>query len=263
MSKKVLFFDIDGTILSDITRKIPMSAIKALEKARENGHLLFVNTGRTYCALPKDILEMAFHGFLCGCGTYLTYGDKVLFRSSISKERGVAILDKMEECYIDGVCEGLEDLYFPKAESRCEKLEIDRKRISQRGLGNQFYIEERNFIYDKIFIHIDEKSKKQDFFDFIAPDMDIIDRENSQYECTQKGLSKATACDMILKEFSSSIEDAYVFGDSSNDLTMFQFAKHTIAMGAHSPVLKPYTEFITKTVEDDGIEYAMKHFGLV
>lgn len=186
MSKKVLFFDIDGTILSDITRKIPKSAIRALEKARENGHLLFINTGRTYCALPKELMETVFHGFLCGCGTYLTYGDKVLFQSSISKDRGDAILDKMEECNIDGVCEGLEDVYFPKAVSRNKKLENDRKRITQRGLGNQFYLEERNFIYDKIFIHIDEKSKKQEFFDFIAPDMDVIDRENNQYECTQK-----------------------------------------------------------------------------
>lgn len=32
-----LFFDIDGTILSEITHKIPESALEALHKAQENG----------------------------------------------------------------------------------------------------------------------------------------------------------------------------------------------------------------------------------
>ena len=33
-----LFFDIDGTILSEITHEIPESALVALRKAQENGH---------------------------------------------------------------------------------------------------------------------------------------------------------------------------------------------------------------------------------
>ena len=41
-----LFFDIDGTILSEITHEIPESALVALRKAQENGHKTFINTGR-------------------------------------------------------------------------------------------------------------------------------------------------------------------------------------------------------------------------
>lgn len=40
-------------------------------------------------------------------------------------------------------------------------------------------------------------------------------------------------------------------------------AGHAIAMGAHDQVLEPYTEFVTKTVEEDGIAYAMKKYGLI
>ena len=58
-------------------------------------------------------------------------------------------------------------------------------------------------------------------------------------------------------------EDAYVFGDSSNDLAMFQAVPHTVAMGVHDPILDPYTEFVTRTVEEDGVEYAMEHYGLI
>ena len=62
--------------------------------------------------------------------------------------------------------------------------------------------------------------------------------------------------------FQMKLEDAYVFGDSSNDLAMFQYVKHAVAMGHHDPVLEPYTEFITRTVEEDGLAFAMKHYGL-
>ena len=58
-------------------------------------------------------------------------------------------------------------------------------------------------------------------------------------------------------------EQAYVFGDSSNDLAMFEFAVHAVAMGEHDPILDPYTEFVTKAVEEDGIAHALKHYALI
>ena len=55
----------------------------------------------------------------------------------------------------------------------------------------------------------------------------------------------------------------YVFGDSSSDLAMFEYADHAVAMGEHAEVLEPYTEYVTKTVEEDGIFHAMRHYGLI
>lgn len=52
MEKSVLFFDIDGTLLSEKTKVIPESAMGALDKAKKEGHLLFINTGRTVCSIP-------------------------------------------------------------------------------------------------------------------------------------------------------------------------------------------------------------------
>ena len=68
-----LFFDIDGTILSETTHEIPESALVALRKAQENGHKTFINTGRTICSVPLMIKRIPFDGFLCGCGTHLVY----------------------------------------------------------------------------------------------------------------------------------------------------------------------------------------------
>ena len=79
----------------------------------------------------------------------------------------------------------------------------------------------------------------------------------------QKGFSKATACQFIMEKYGLDASRAYVFGDSSNDLAMFEYAEHAIAMGRHDSVLDPHAEFVTKTVENDGIAYAMKHYGLI
>lgn len=41
-NKKILFFDIDGTLLTPHPFKVPESTSLALTKAHENGHLLFI-----------------------------------------------------------------------------------------------------------------------------------------------------------------------------------------------------------------------------
>lgn len=55
MKKAALFFDIDGTILSEETKEIPKSAIEALLEVKKKGHLLFINTGRTMCSIPAEL----------------------------------------------------------------------------------------------------------------------------------------------------------------------------------------------------------------
>ena len=46
-----LFFDIDDTLIGGLTGTIPESALEALKKVKEQGHEIFINTGRTICSL--------------------------------------------------------------------------------------------------------------------------------------------------------------------------------------------------------------------
>lgn len=263
MERSVLFFDIDGTLLSEITGKIPKSAVEALKAAKKAGHLLFINTGRTISSLPAEIRSFPFDGFLCGCGTCIVYHDEILFSHSLSKKRGKAIIEKVSECNLGGVAEGPEDVYFPGHISRFDKLETTRRYFREKGMGIECSIESGNFIYDKLFIYADEKSDLETFLAFISEDMEAMARGGNAYEVIQKEYSKATACAFIMDKLGIPKDRAYVFGDSSNDLAMFEFADHAVALGNHAEVLKPYTEFVTKTVEKDGIAYAMQHYGLI
>ena len=50
-TNKIMFFDIDGTILSETTHTIPKSTVEGLQKAKEQGHLIFINTGRPFSSI--------------------------------------------------------------------------------------------------------------------------------------------------------------------------------------------------------------------
>ena len=67
--RKLVFFDIDGTLIDGPTHQIPQSAVEAIRKLRENGHLAFINTGRTLVSIEPRIREIGFDGLVCGCGT--------------------------------------------------------------------------------------------------------------------------------------------------------------------------------------------------
>lgn len=261
--QSALFFDIDGTLLSEKTREIPGSTMRALKEASQNGHTVFVNTGRTLCSVPVKIKSMGFDGLLCGCGTYILYHNEVLLEHPIPEERGYRYIDAMKEYRIDGFLEGTEDVYFSERISRFDNVESTRRYMASMGLGVEKAYEKKGLRYDKILIRTDKDSKKDAFFDAIAEDLMPLDRQGGVYECIQKDYSKATAIEFIRRYLGLERDQIYVFGDSSNDLSMFEYAVHAVAMGEHDPVLEPYTEYITDTVEDDGIEKAMRHYGLI
>ena len=73
----------------------------------------------------------------------------------------------------------------------------------------------------------------------------------------------ASAIEWILKQYGIALEDAWVFGDSMNDLSMFQYVPNAVVMGKHDAGLESYATFTAKTVEEDGIYRAMEELGLL
>jgi len=68
MKRKALFFDIDGTLLTDGTKVLPQSAEEAIKKARAAGHMVFINTGRSRILMQELEGRIEVDGYLCGCG---------------------------------------------------------------------------------------------------------------------------------------------------------------------------------------------------
>ena len=102
MERKALFFDVDGTLFSEITRAVPESAVRAVQKARSLGHVVFINSGRVYCMLDFLNKLVETDGFLCGCGTRILVRGRTEYAYTIPHERGKEIKKSLVKYRMDG-----------------------------------------------------------------------------------------------------------------------------------------------------------------
>ena len=75
---KLIFLDVDGTLTPPGGYEPPESALRAVKKARELGHKVFLCSGRNY-GMIKPLMKFGFDGGIASCGGYVYTGDKVLY----------------------------------------------------------------------------------------------------------------------------------------------------------------------------------------
>ena len=256
--RKVLFFDIDETLLSHKTFAIPESTKNALRKAKENGHLIFINTGRTKSLIGDDIKELGFDGYVCGCGTYIEVNNKVLYNNIVNKENYNAILEGLKKYKLNCVLEGEEAIYVD------ENAEDD---FLLSNLRKQNYpvkpYDLENMKFNKMLIRYDDNKYIDSFCEDIKDIFDYIDHGKGTRELVPIGHSKGSGIDFLVKHFNVDIEDTFAFGDSNNDIPMLEHVKNSIVMGNGNPELFEKATFVTKHIDEDGIEHAMKHFNII
>ena len=97
----------------------------------------------------------------------------------------------------------------------------------------------------------------------LSPYYTCIDRGGGMIEYVLKGYSKAAGLAAMLRDLGASREQAYAIGDSTNDLPMFEAARHTAALGDGMPELQAKAEYITAPVLENGLEQALKHWKLI
>lgn len=261
MKKCILFFDIDGTILSEKTNEISEDTKNAMQKAREHGHLLFINTGRTKAELDTRILSVPVDGFVCGCGTYIEYQKELLLQAELLKDLQTEIRSDINLCHLDVCYEGLEHVYL----DRTSKNPIIKNLLINMTAHNLPLRDssDNDINFTKFTIWTNKESNYEYFYNKYHSLFTFIDRGNQFYEVVPANYSKATGIDFLLKHFSIPLQNAYAFGDSMNDLPMLLFVPNSVAMGNASDEIKKQVSYITKDVDDFGISHALKHFGLL
>jgi len=85
MKQKVVFLDVDGTIVND-KGIIPESAKQAIRTAVENGHKLVVCSGRSRFQLPQMLLDLGFSGMVTAAGAQVTADGKEIYHAVIDEE---------------------------------------------------------------------------------------------------------------------------------------------------------------------------------
>lgn len=262
MKTNIIFFDIDGTLFNEKTYTIPDSAKAALKKVQENGHLIFINTGRTIIGIDDCVKELNFDGYICGCGTYIEFKNKELLHRDLGVNLSKQIADKLREYNIDAILEGKNDIYYDINIYSEEVL-----RIKERHIKEEFYkgktFDDPKINFDKLVIWTNKNSDFERFHEDFKDIFEFIHRGEGFYELVPFGFSKASGIEYLIQHLDINHKNTYAIGDSTNDLAMLKYVQNSIAMGNSTPILFDLVSFVTKDIEEDGIYYALKHYNII
>lgn len=75
--------------------------------------------------------------------------------------------------------------------------------------------------------------------------------------------SKAVGIREMLKRLDFNIEDAYAFGDGLNDIEMLQEVGTGVAMENGRDEVKAIADFVTDSVDNDGVLKGLQRLGLL
>lgn len=261
--KNVIFFDIDGTIVTEDGRAyIPESTRTAIAETRRRGNLTFVNTGRTAFNVNSKIKELGFDGYICGCGTYIEYAGEVIFHNKLSSGFCRETSELMRKCRVTPVYEDSRGYFFDDMAPSVPALDEFLRDFVDRDIDISGRVGDEDFIFDKFVSWVSDESDFGMFTREVSKNFSIIDRGGGFYENVPLGCTKATAMDMLLERLGIPLENAYAIGDSMNDLQMLRAVPNSIAMGG-AELLYPYVSYITDPICEDGIANALEHFGLI
>ncbi|MGN0167125.1 MAG: HAD family hydrolase [Acetatifactor sp.] len=253
----LIFFDIDGTLIPKPTSGIPESAGKAIKKARENGHICMINTGRSRALVGPDVTgQVEFDGLLMGCGTMITFRGETLLHRTFTVEQAVRIIEGLRRHRIDAVLEGSE-INFRDRDDRIF-TDVFRKYIHKFDHLNYKSFEEAPGHFDKFYAYVGNVDFMDAFRSEFEEELDFVDRKGGYYEIMPKGFSKASAMRFVADALGIPMSQTVAIGDSSNDIPMIARAAVGIAMGNATEDVKKIADFVTTDVDEDGIWNALE-----
>jgi len=259
--KYAMFFDIDGTLVSFKTHEIPPSTIFALTQAKANGHQIFIATGRPPIIITNlGAIEHLIDGYVTINGALLFVGNKIVDCHDIpNQEARTVVLDAKEKNY-GLIMVGEKDIavYDPignvdrifrqdLAVQNLDKAKPFEKVLDQRILQMTAFVDEE---YEATLMKN-------------IPNC-ISGRWHPEFtDITVRGADKGQGLLTMANYLGLDAQHTIAFGDGGNDSTMIQTAGIGIAMGNAIDKLKAEADYITTSVDDEGIRQALEHFELI
>ena len=247
MTRYALFFDIDGTLVSFQTHEIPPSTILALTQAKANGHRVFIATGR-----PPIIITN--HGALCFVGS------EIVACNAIPQEEARRVVDDAVAKRYGLIVIGERDIavWDPKGDVD----DIFRRQLAVQNLNQAKPVEEvlsQRVLQLTAFFDSDYEQQMM----ARIPGC-ISGRWHPAFtDITARGADKGEG--LLLMAAREGIDPKYTmaFGDGGNDTSMIRAAGIGVAMGNAIEGLKKEADYVTTSVDDDGILNTLRAFAII
>ena len=255
---KIIFFDIDDTLRNSKTGFIPSTIPTAFKQLRDKGILTGIATGRGIFGVVPELKALKPDFFVTLNGAYIE--DKkgnVIYSNKIAKDKVEEYITWTKEVGIDY---GLVGSHAAKLSRRTEMisqaidpiypdLEVDPDFYQKEDIYQLWTFEEQG---DDLVLP-----------DTLASTLRMVRWHEHSSDVVPISGSKAAGVAKVVDQLGLKPENVMVFGDGLNDLELFDYAGISVAMGISHEKIKEKADYITKTLEEDGIFDALEGFGMV
>lgn len=259
---KAIFFDVDGTLISFTTHKMPESTKKALFMLKEKGIKLFVATGRPKIDIEKvqELVEFPFDGYISTNGQFC-YDDKKqeIYKKFIEKESVKTILNFLKKrdlaCHV--ITEN--EVFVTKYNDKVYDL------FKLVGYEENLLAKPEEYCFDKEVFQLCPYISEEEEIELMKH---VENCENFRWcdlfvDVIPKNGGKAIGIKKICDYYSIKPEETMAFGDGGNDIDMLKFVQIGVAMGNAGDNVKEKADYVTSHVDEDGIFNALNYFNLL
>ncbi|WP_100487238.1 Cof-type HAD-IIB family hydrolase [Sporolactobacillus pectinivorans] len=272
---KLIAMDMDGTLLNG-HRGISWDNLKALRFARSKGVTLAIASGRAFFDIKNLMREIDMETHIIGTNgaTIHTIDGKLLGADALDRSEALAVVAELvKQNYYIGVysehhiyvpADGTEWLY-----EELERLHIheDRSVGFQGATHDDFYrtfsdwheIDKRGSEIFKIIIcsYDDAKLQKARGIYEAKHRYSIVSSGIGNFEIMAPNVSKGNALYQLSNYLDIPLSDVMAIGDNYNDLSMFEVAGISVAMGNADDVIKSKCDRVTLNCNEDGVAHAI------
>ena len=269
MQKKILFLDLDGTLLND-QHEISAGNLDALNRALAAGHQVVVTTGRPLISgleqgkrlgLDRDgCYLIAYNG-----GIIYDYNTrKSIFERTIPTDRAIAIirlcrtLGIYAQSYADDAVVVEPDCDNTTLRDYCDRILMPFRVIS-------CYDTDLTSPPPKVLAigTRDTLEKLREKLSVFDETVDYFFSTESLLEIVPKGVSKGEAVKWMCEKTGIPRENAIAVGDEQNDMSMIVAAGVGVAMANGIPSVKAAADYITLHDNNhDGVAEVIEKFML-
>lgn len=254
----IVFFDIDGTLLNE-KKQLPKSTKEAVFKLKEKGHNVAIATGRAPFMFKSLRKELEINTYVSYNGQYVVLNGELLFTnplnpSAVERITELAFQNNHPVVYMDH-----NDMKANVMEHSFIRESIMTLKIDRYPTLDADYYKGRELYQMLLFCVEGEEKQYEEAF----PEFDFIRWHPLAVDVLPKGGSKAIGIRKITEKLGFPEERQYAFGDGPNDIEMLSQIYNSVAMGNAEEETKSVAKYVTKSVENDGIEYGLKMVGLL